>query len=109
MVSNGQGRRRKGCGLDLSLGPFRLRFPVAVWQAGIGEAVIGALLVLAAATGRRAVSWTAFVLSVLGIVFGLSSQRVQGPAREIHVVLVPLALIVLVLLAWTRLKVAGDP
>jgi membrane protein DedA with SNARE-associated domain len=39
-------------------------------------------------------------MSVLGIAFGLSSDRVQGAARMIHVVLVPLAVIVLALLWW---------
>ncbi len=42
---------------------------------------------------HRALYWTAYVLSALGIAFGLSSARVVGAAREIHLVLVPLAAI----------------
>jgi hypothetical protein len=58
----------------------------------------GLIFLAAAATGRVAVAWGAFVLSVLGIAFGLSSRRVVGEARDIHVVLVPLAVAVLALL-----------
>ena len=47
-------------------------------------------------------AWVALGLSVVGIVFGLSSARVQGPAREIHIVLVPLAVVVFGLLLWAR-------
>jgi hypothetical protein len=81
-----------------------------VWQAGIGEAVVSCSLVTAAWTGRRWVAWLGFWLSVIGIVFGLSSRAVQGPARAVHVVLVPFALVVLALLLITRARVtAGDP
>jgi hypothetical protein len=87
-------------GLKIPLGFTQLNFPVPIWQAGIGEAVIGLLLLAAAVTGRTAVAWVAFALSVGGIAFGLSSVRVQGPARDIHVLLVPLAVIVFGLLLW---------
>jgi hypothetical protein len=49
----------------------------------------------------------AFGMSVAGIAFGLSSPRVQGPARDIHVLLVPLAAIVFGLLIWLRQKRRG--
>jgi hypothetical protein len=87
-------------GLTIPLGFAELSFPVAIWQAGIGEAVIGFTLLAAAITGNITVSWVAFVLSVLGIAFGLSSSKVQGPARDIHILLVPLAVIVFALLVW---------
>ena len=89
-------------GVRIPLGFTDLRFSVPVWQAGTGEAIIGATLLAAGLTGRARLSWVAFWMSVLGIAFGLSSQRVQGAARDVHVVLVPLAIIVLVLLVWTR-------
>ncbi|HET9981783.1 MAG TPA: hypothetical protein VFQ32_15140 [Ktedonobacterales bacterium] len=89
-------------GAKIPLGFAELNFPLAVWQAGIGEAVIGLALLAAAITGRTTLAWVALGLSVVGIVFGLSSARVQGPAREIHIVLVPLAVVVFGLLLWAR-------
>ena len=87
-------------GLHIPLGFTELDFPLPVWQAGIGEAIIGLLLLAAAVTGRTGIAWVAFWLSVLGIAFGLRSARVQGPAREIHLILVPLAVVVFGLLLW---------
>jgi hypothetical protein len=89
-------------GTKIPLGFTELNFPVPIWQAGIGEAVIGLMLLAAAVTGRATVAWIAFWLSVGGIVFGLSSARVQGPARDIHIILVPLAVLVFALLIWLR-------
>jgi hypothetical protein len=88
-------------GLEVPLGFATLRFADSIWQAGTGEAVIGALLLAAGLTGGRRWSWVAFVMSVLGIAFGLSSNRVQGAARELHVVMVALAVLVLALLLVT--------
>ncbi len=87
-------------GLALPLGLAELDFPVPIWQAGIGEAVIGSALLVAAVTGRAAVAWVAFAMSVGGIAFGLASPRVEGPARDIHILLIPMALIVFALLLW---------
>lgn len=89
-------------GARIPLGFTDLYFPVPVWQAGIGETVIGLALLAAAITGRAAIAWVAFGLSVFGIIFGLSSARVQGPARDIHVVLIPLAVALFGLLLWAR-------
>ena len=89
-------------GIRIPLGFAELNFPVPIWQAGIGEAVIGLALLAAAARGRGALSWGAFWMSVAGIAFGLSSSRVQGPARDIHIILVPLAVIICCLLLWQR-------
>ena len=89
-------------GLAIPLGVAVLRFPVPIWQAGIGETIIGLGLRAAAMTGRSALAWGAFWLSVAGIVVGLSSARVVGPARDIHLILVPLAAIVAALLLWRR-------
>lgn len=88
-------------GARIPLGVATLRFG-PVWQAGIGEAVIGVLLLLAALTRRRSLAWVAFALSVLGIAIGLRSTQVVGAARDIHLVLVPLAVVLLVLLVWPR-------
>src|SRR5207248_2674436 len=60
-------------GARLPLGFAELSFPVPIWQAGIGEAVIGLALLAAAVAGRATVSWVAFWMSVVGIAFGLSS------------------------------------
>jgi hypothetical protein len=87
-------------GLHIPLGFAELSFPLPFWQAGIGEAVIGLALLATAVTGRIGVAWVAFWLSVVGIVVGLSSARVQGPARDIHLILVPLAVVVFGLLLW---------
>src|SRR5207253_11427702 len=91
-------------GVRRSCGPLDVYFGEAIWQAGAGEAVIGVLLVADALREGRALYWTAYVLSVLGIAFGLSSARVVGAAREIHLVLVPLATIGLAILAWRRIR-----
>lgn len=89
-------------GARIPLGFAELHFSVPIWQAGTGEAVIGLALLSAAMTGRTAIAWVAFGLSVLGIAFGLSSAKVQGLARDIHIVLVPLAVALFALLLWVR-------
>jgi hypothetical protein len=89
-------------GTKIPLGFTEYYFPDPIWQAGIGEAVIGLALLAAGVTGRTAIAWVAFWLSVAGIIFGLSSRRVQGPARDIHIILAPLALVVFGLLLWAR-------
>lgn len=88
-------------GLTVPLGFTTLRFADPIWQAATGEAVIGAMLLAAGVTENRRLSWTAFVMSVVGIVAGLSSDRVQGVARDLHVVLIALAVIMVVLLVIT--------
>jgi hypothetical protein len=87
-------------GVRVPLGFADLGFSVPVWQAGTGEAIIGATLLAAGLTARARLSWVGFWMSALGIAIGLSSERVQGAAREIHVVMVPLAVIVFLLLVW---------
>ncbi len=88
-------------GLRVPVGLTTLRFADPIWQAGTGETVIGALLLAAGLTRRRRLSWAALVMSVLGIVFGLSSNRVQGAARDLHVVMIALAVLTLALLLAT--------
>ena len=89
-------------GLEVPLGFTTLRFADPIWQAGTGEAVIGAVLLAAGLTRGRRVSWVAFVMTVVGIAVGLSSERVQGAARDLHVVMIALAVLVLVLLITGR-------
>lgn len=88
-------------GAQLTLGTAELSFPSPIWQAGVGEAVIGLALLAAAFRPYGRGAWAAFWMSVAGIAFGLSSARVQGPAREVHLVLVPLAVLVFGLLIWS--------
>jgi hypothetical protein len=83
------------------LGPLVFQQPV--WQAGVGELVVGAMLAVAAASRRRRLLVAAFVLAAVGIVFGLASKRVVGLARDIHVVLFPLTLVGFVLL-WVSTR-----
>lgn len=80
-------------GLEVPLGFTTLRFGDAIWQAGAGETVIGAVLLAAGLTAGRRSSWVAWVMSVLGITFGLSSDRVQGAARDLHVVMIARAVL----------------
>jgi hypothetical protein len=89
-------------GAQLTIGSADLSFPNPIWQAGVGEAVIGLALLAAAFRPYGRGSWVAFWMSVVGIAFGLSSSRVQGPAREVHLVLVPLAILIFGLLIWRR-------
>jgi hypothetical protein len=89
-------------GPQFPLGFMTIAFVPHVWQAGIGELVVGCSLVAAAWTGRPKLAWIALGLSVLGIAFGLSSRSVQGAARSVHIVLVPLAVLILVLLLLNR-------
>src|ERR1035437_1099529 len=88
-------------GAQLTIGTAELSFPSPIWQAGVGEAVIGLALLAAAFRPYGRGAWAAFWMSVAGIAFGLSSARVQGPAREVHLVLVPLAVLVFGLLIWS--------
>ncbi len=88
-------------GLEVPLGFTTLRFADSIWQAGTGETVIGTVLLTAGLTGGRRLSWVALVMSVLGIAFGLSSDPVQGAARDLHVVMIALAVLVLALLLVT--------
>lgn len=89
-------------GAQVPLGPVTLAFPVRIVPAGVGEAVIGLALLRAAASQHRGLAWPAFWLSVAGIGFGLVATTVgSGPVWGVHLVLVPLALVVLGLLVWT--------
>ena len=88
-------------GLEVPLGFTTLRFADSIWQAGAGETVIGAVLLAAGLTRGRRLSWVALVMSVLGIAFGLSSDRVQGAARDLHVVMIAFAVLLLALLLVT--------
>jgi uncharacterized membrane protein YphA (DoxX/SURF4 family) len=94
-------------GAQLTIGSADLSFPNPIWQAGVGEAVIGLALLAGAFRPYGRGPWVAFWMSVVGIAFGLSSPRVQGPAREVHLVLVPLAILVFGLLIWRRQQPAA--
>jgi hypothetical protein len=87
-------------GLRITAGPIERWFPVAIWQAGVGEAVIGVALLAAALSDRTRAFSVAYAMSVVGIGFGLLSSRVVGPARDIHLLLVPLAVVGVVALVW---------
>jgi uncharacterized membrane protein len=94
-------------GLRLTVGPVDFYFSEPVWQAGIGEAVIGVLLFAAAIRDWMKLYWIAYLLSVVGIVIGLTSSRVVGAAREIHILLVPLACLGIALLVWRQYRTSA--
>jgi hypothetical protein len=96
-------------GVRIPAGFTGLAFPAHVWQAGVGEAVIACPLIGSAVSGSRRLSWVAFWMSVVGIAFGLISRQVQGPARQIHVVLVPMAIVLGIGLLWARRGDRGEP
>jgi hypothetical protein len=87
-------------GAKIPVGFTVLGFSRPVLPAGIGEVVIGATLVVAAALAspRLRLFWTAYVLAFFGIAFGLLSNQVEGYARSLHVVMLPLTLLGFVLL-----------
>ena len=89
-------------GARVSVGPFDWYFSVPIWQAGVGEIVIGLALLGAAITQGSRLYWVAYALSGLGILFGLSAARVVESARAIHVLLVPLGILGVALLALAR-------
>jgi hypothetical protein len=89
-------------GAEIPLGFTTLQFDDPIWQAGTGETVIGLLLLGAGLTKGRRLAWVAVVMSVLGIVFGLSSDRVQGAARSLHVVMIAFAAATIWLLVSDR-------
>jgi hypothetical protein len=88
-------------GVRIPLGIATLGFPSPVWQAAVGEIAIGIALVAAARTARISHAWIAAVAASVGIAFGLSSAAVVGPARDIHLLLVPLTALVFLGLAVT--------
>ena len=94
-------------GLRIAVGPLDWYFASAVVQAGVGEAVIALALVAATGTMRRSHLSIAYALSIFGITFGLLSQRVVGPPREIHALLVPLAATGVTLLRSLRDRAVG--
>jgi hypothetical protein len=94
-------------GARIALGPIDWSFGVPVWQAGVGEAVIGLALLAAAVRSRTRLYWIAYLLSIFGIAFGLLSARVVGAAHDIHVLLVPLAVVGVAVLIWRSLERAG--
>jgi hypothetical protein len=87
-------------GAKIPIGFTVLSFSTPVLPAGIGEIVIGATLIVAAALAspRLRLFWLAYVLAFFGIAFGLLSNQVQGYARSLHVVMLPLTLLGFILL-----------
>lgn len=96
-------------GAQIPLGVTTLRVADPIWQAGTGETVIGAALLTAGLRGRARPAWVALWLSVFGIAIGLSSPRVQGAARGIHAIMVPLAVVVFALLLQDKRRSAAPP
>lgn len=94
-------------GARIAVGPIDWYFASPVVQAGVGEAVIALALFVAAGTMRRSQLSIAYALSIFGITFGLLSQRVVGPPREIHALLVPLAVTGVTLLRSLRDRAVG--
>lgn len=87
-------------GARIAIGPVDWYFAAPIVQAGIGEAVIGVVLAAAAIVMRKGFLSIAYGLSIFGITFGLLSQRVVGAPREIHALLVPIAVVGVMLLRF---------
>ena len=89
-------------GIIISLGFTEMGFAVPIWQAGIGEAVIGLVLLIAAATERATLSGWLCGCRSLASPSALAPPRYRGPHATFTVSSVPLALIILGLLMWIR-------
>jgi hypothetical protein len=79
-------------GARIPLGFGELSFSSPLASTATDEAVIGLVLVAAAAASRLYVYGGAYALALVGIVSGLLSPQVQGPARDLHEVMAPLAI-----------------
>ncbi|MGH2364188.1 MAG: hypothetical protein ACRDHX_05990 [Chloroflexota bacterium] len=96
-------------GARVPLGFTILAFPLRILPVGVVEAVIGGTLLAGAMTLRRGMAWLGFWLAAGGIAFGLVATAARGgPEREVHLILVPLALNTLGLLIWTNRPASGD-
>ncbi|HLG71636.1 MAG TPA: hypothetical protein VK009_14540 [Chloroflexota bacterium] len=91
-------------GVHMPLGFTSIGFPAPAVQAGVGELIIGAALLLAAVVRDRSAYWTALALSGIGIAFGLRFSRSGSPQLAIHLVLLALGLLSLGLLVWSELS-----
>ena len=94
-------------GARIPLGVTTLAFPTPGPRAAVGEAVIGAALAAAAVTLSLSLSWVAYTLSAIGIAVGLIfTSRTRGPAWDVHLALLALAVIVLGGLIWNAERLA---
>ena len=79
-------------GAKIPVGFAVLGFSMPLTSTGTIETVIGLVLLAGAAVSRPYVYGCAYVLALVGITFGLLSAQVQGLARDLHYVMVPLAI-----------------
>lgn len=79
-------------GAKIPVGFAELRFSAPLTSTGEDELVIGIILLAAAGVSRLYVYGAAYVLALVGIASGLLSSQVQGLARELHEVMLPLAI-----------------
>jgi hypothetical protein len=86
-------------GVKIPLGFAELRFSAPLASTGTDELVIGIVLLIAAAISRLYVYGAALILAMVGIASGLLSPEVQGQARELHEVMLPLVILACVMLA----------
>jgi hypothetical protein len=85
-------------GLKIPLGFATLSFSNPLQSIAEFEILIGAILFAAAALSWLYVYGAAYVLSLVGIAFGLTSSDVQGLARSLHLVMLPFTIVGFVLL-----------
>src|SRR5271170_5404715 len=71
-------------GARIPLGFAELSFSAPLTSTGEIEIVIGLALILSAAFSRLYGYGGAYLLALVGIVSGLLSSDVQGPARSLH-------------------------
>ena len=86
-------------GARILYGFGEVSFSAPLTSTGLEELIIGLVLVAAAVVSRLYVYVGAYILTLVGIVSGLLSAQVQGLARDLHEVMLPLAVGGCILLA----------
>jgi len=86
-------------GYKIPVGFSELSFSFPSTSIGEFEIVIGLILFSAAVFSRLYIYGGGYLLVIVGIASGLSSAQVQGPARTLHELMLPLAITGIVLLA----------
>lgn len=96
-------------GLNIALGPANLAFSLPSTQIAGFEMVIATLLVAASVYPNEYVVGASYVLATVGIVEGLLSPEVQGSARNLHEIMIPVDLLGMSIYAVCAAKLLHRP